>query len=126
MRLRLSAHNGRELEFLTETAAENRRFISLDIDFYISNLATTGGREIISGERMINRYIYSGAWLLEIIFEIRSSIFFSFSIVNLEEKEEGNRSIIHSPVLHPELIPRQVLTIWKSNITSLLRSWLRN
>lgn len=76
MRLRLSAHNGRELEFLTETAAENRRFISLDIDFYISNLATTGGREIISGERMINRYIYSGAWLLEIIFEIRSSIFF--------------------------------------------------
>lgn len=74
MRLRLSAHNGRELEFLTETAAENRRFISLDIDFYISNLATTGGREIISGERMINRYIYS----LVIGNYFRNTIFYFF------------------------------------------------
>lgn len=73
MRLWLSAQNGRELEFLTETAAENRRFISLDIDFYISNLPTTGQGNY-SWERMINRYIHN--LVIGNIFEIRSSIFF--------------------------------------------------
>lgn len=120
MRLWLSAQNGRELEFLTETAAENRRFISLDIDFYISNLPTTGQGNY-SWERMINRYIHNGTWLLEIFSKYDLLFFF----VRGNSKFRGS-SVIHSPVLHPELIPGQLLTIWKSNITSLHRPWLRN
>ena len=87
-------------EFLTETAAENRRFISLDIDFfyiYISNLAATGLQGNYSWERMINRYIYNRHLVIGNIFEIRSSIFFFplGEIVNLEGGGRGgNRSII--------------------------------
>lgn len=99
MRLWLSAQNGRELEFLTETAAENRRFISLDIDFYISNLPTTGQGNY-SWERMINRYIHNGTWLLEIFSKYDLLFFF----VRGNSKFRGS-SVIHSPVLHPELIP---------------------
>lgn len=84
-------------EFLTETAAENRPFISLDIDFfyiYISNLAATGLQGNYSWERMINRYIYNRHLVIGNIFEIRSSIFFS-ARGNLEGKGRGgNRSII--------------------------------
>lgn len=116
-------------EFLTETAAENRPFISLDIDFfyiYISNLAATGLQGNYSWERMINRYIYNRHLVIGNIFEIRSSIFFS-ARGNSKFRGRGERGKpLYHPALHPELIPGQLLTIWKSDITSLLRPWSRN